>query len=266
MESNTRLETSDFGPNGVPGIGRRSRSDREDRWTNSELTDSSTASKEIKTGTTTVGAVGADGVVLAADRRASLSGQFVTNQSARKIEPVDDRTAVAFSGSVSDAQSFVRQLRAELRQYEFRHGDAASVETAATVAGDLVRRGPYRILDLVLAGVDDDPAVYQIGGGGSVMDTAYAASGSGMQLAYGSLEGAYEPDLPLADLRRVVAAAVQSATERDTASGDGMTIATIAPDSLDLEQFDDIAAAVASTAAIEGDSRPNPDSTSEEGR
>lgn len=196
----------------------------------------------VTTGTTTVGVVGSDGVVLAADRRASLGGRFVTNQTARKIEPVADHVGLAFSGSVSDAQSFVRRLRAELDGYELRHDRPATVETAATVAGDLIRRGPFRILDLVLGGVDEAPAVYQIGGGGGVMKTRYAASGSGMQLAYGALEGAYEPDLPVAELRRVAATAVRNATERDTASGDGLTVATITADGLDLEAFDGVAA------------------------
>ena len=259
MQSAMNFETSFLESSGIQPIGNGRRSDRDDGGT-----DPHTLPNEITTGTTTVGAVGADGVVLAADRRASLSGKFVTNRSARKIEPVADRTAVAFSGSVSDAQSLVRHLRAELRGYELRHGDAASVETAATVAGDLVRRGPYRILDLVLAGVDDGPAVCQIGGGGGVMETAYAASGSGMQLAYGSLEGAYEPDLPLSDLRRVVATAVQSSTERDTASGDGMTIATITADSLELEQFGTVADGVASTADRSRDAGSNDPNTIDE--
>lgn len=202
----------------------------------------------VKTGTTTVGAVGTNGVVLAADTRASLGGQFVTNRTARKVEPVDDRTAVAFAGSVSDGQSFVRQLRAEARSYEMRHGRPMSVETMSTVAGGLVRRGPYRILDLVLGGVDDAPAVYDIGPGGGVMGTEYAASGSGMQLAYGALESGYDPDATVDALRDVVVSAVHGATERDTASGDGMTVATITDSGSDLEQFADLETAVASAA------------------
>lgn len=214
--------------------------------------DSTPSDAIIKTGTTTVGLAGTDGAVLAADARASLGGQFVTNKTARKIDPVADRTAVAFSGSVSDAQSFVRRLRAELSRYELERDDPASVETASIVAGDLVRRGPYRILDLVLAGVDDEPAVYQIGGGGGVMEAPYAASGSGMQLAYGALEAAYEPDRPVAELRPIAARAVRSAAERDTASGDGMTIATITADDLSIEQYGDLERAVAVTEADDG--------------
>ncbi|RKD97639.1 proteasome subunit alpha [Halopiger aswanensis] len=216
--------------------------------------DSTPSDAIIKTGTTTVGLAGADGAVLAADARASLGGQFVTNKTARKIEPVADRTAVAFSGSVSDAQSFVRHLRAELSQYDLERDGPASVETAATVAGDLVRRGPYRILDLVLAGVDDEPAVYQIGGGGGVMEAPYAASGSGMQLAYGALEAAYQPDRSVAELRPIAARAVRSAAERDTASGDGMTIATITDDDLAIERYDDLERAVSAVDSDENES------------
>lgn len=208
----------------------------------------------VKTGTTTVGAVGSDGVVLAADTRASLGGRFVTNQRMRKIAPVDDRIAVAFAGSVSDAQAFVRRLRTELRLYEMRHGSPASVETAATTAGDLVRRGPYRVLDLVLGGVDEDPSVYDIGQGGGVMQSDYAASGSGMQLAYGALEGAYEPDLPVSELATVVSEAVRNATERDTASGDGMTVATITDEALDLDAYDGVDSALASITDSESGS------------
>lgn len=222
-------------------------------------------SQAVKTGTTVLGAVGSDGAVLAADTRASLGGQFVTNRRMQKIAPVDDRTAVAFSGSVSDAQAFVEQLRTELRLYEMYNDAHASVETAATVAGDLVRRGPYRIIDLVLAGVDDHPSVYDIGQGGGVMQSDYAASGSGMQLAYGALEGAYEPSLPVERLRTIAADAVRSATERDTASGDGMNIATVTEDGIDLETFEGIDAAVNSVSGGGAGSGTDPNGSEEPG-
>ncbi|WP_207592546.1 proteasome subunit alpha [Halomontanus rarus] len=221
----------------------------------------------VKTGTTTVAVAGTDGVVLAADTRASIGGgRFVANRTTQKIEPIGDRAAVAFSGSVSDAQSFVRRLRAEARLYQLEHGRSMSLESLATLAGGLVRRGPYRVLDLLLAGVEDGggrgsgskadnddgdgddvrTAVYDIGPGGGVMTTDYAASGSGMQLTYGALEGTIgvesDADRTVAGLRPIVAGAVRSATARDTASGDGMTLATITADGLELERFGDLEA------------------------
>lgn len=218
-----------------------------------DSTDRSTDAAIVETGTTTVGIAGSDGVVLAADTRASIGGgRFVTNRSMRKVESIDDGIAVAFSGSVSDAQSFVRRLRAEARLYRLEHGEPMAVETTATVAGDLVRRGPYRVLDLVLAGVGDEPAVYDVGPGGGVMATPYAAAGSGMQLAYGALEGAIGDGRsleesgsvgdrrPVEELRTIAARAIESATARDTASGDGMTVATITGDGVSMETIDEI--------------------------
>ncbi|ELY95203.1 20S proteasome subunits A and B [Natrialba hulunbeirensis JCM 10989] len=224
------------------------------------------SSEYIETGTTTVGLAGADGVVLAADRRASLGGRFVTNRTARKVVPVDDHTALTFAGSVGEAQSFVRQLRAERSRYEHATDRSPSVETTATVAGDLLRSGPYQHLELVLGGTFPEPAVYQVGPGGGVMDTPYAASGSGMQLAYGRLEDAYEPDHSVDTLRALATTAIRNATERDTASGDGMTIATLTLDGDEhehkyeyerefeqFEQFESIDAAVTATANGTGD-------------
>ncbi|ELY95920.1 20S proteasome subunits A and B [Natrialba taiwanensis] len=208
----------------------------------------------ITTGTTTVGLVGADGVVLAADSRASLGGRFVTNRTARKVVPVDDRTALTFAGSVGDAQSFVRRLRAELALYDMDHEPGASVDTAATVAADLIRRDPSPQLELVLGGVAPEPTVYQIDPAGGVMDAPIAASGSGMQLAYGYLEDAYDPEQSVAELRAVAAMAVRNATERDTASGDGMTIATITADELEREQYDGIERAVSAATTQPADS------------
>lgn len=191
------------------------------------------------TGTTTVAIAGADSCVVAADARASVGGgRFVSNRSMQKVEAIGDRTALAFSGSVSDAQAFTRQLRAEQRLYELRHDGSLSTESIAIAVGDTIRRGPYRALDLVLGGVDDDPIVYSVGPGGGVMESQYAASGSGIQLAYGSLEDGYEPGLPLEDVRGLAARAIESAASRDTASGDGMTVASITEDEITLRRFD----------------------------
>lgn len=266
-----RIEPIDRGHEFGVGVGprrgtlepERERLEREHRSIGSK-TEHTKDAGIVKTGTTTVAVAGFDGVVLAADTRASIGGgRFVANRTTQKIEPIGDRAAVAFSGSVSDAQAFVRQLRAEARLYQLEHGRSMSLESLATLAGGLVRRGPYRVLDLLLAGVEDGggsgsrskadndgdgngvrTAVYDIGPGGGVMTTDYAASGSGMQLAYGALEGAIgvESDAgrTVAGLRPIVAGAVRSATARDTASGDGMTIATITADDLELERVDDL--------------------------
>ncbi len=191
----------------------------------------------VKTGTTTVGLVASDGVVLAADRRASLGGRFVSNKNSVKIEQVHPTAAVTLSGSVGGGQAFIRQLRAEANLYENRRGEPMSVEALAQLAGQLIR-GQQAMP--VLGGVDDAPRVFAVDGAGGVLEDTYTASGSGTQVATGTLERRYRDDLTLEEGVTVAAEAVASATERDTASGNGITVARITEDGVTIDSYDDI--------------------------
>src|SRR6056297_4020681 len=126
------------------------------------------SANEFSTGTTIVALGGDDGVVLGADARVSLGGRFVTNRSARKVEPIGDRAAVAFSGGVSDAQAVVERLRVERRLYEFERDRPIATEALAQRAAKLIRSGQFRSIELLLGGVSDSPAVYWIDGAGGV--------------------------------------------------------------------------------------------------
>lgn len=188
----------------------------------------------LQTGTTIVALTAPDAVVVAADRRASLGGQFVANKDVTKVERITDRAALALSGSVGPLQSFTDTLRAEANLYEARRGDRLSTEALANVAGNLVRGIPAQV---VLAGVDETgPAVYELDGGGSVMGTDYAAGGSGMQVAYGTLEGKAEVVESVEEARELAADAVAAASERDTASGNGVTVATVTSEGVALDE------------------------------
>jgi proteasome beta subunit len=190
-----------------------------------------------KTGTTTVAIATDDAVVMAADRRASLGGRFVSNKDVEKVEQVHPSAAVTLSGSVGAIQLFARSVRAEAALYETRRGESPSMEALGTLAGNLIRGVPAQIL---LGGVDDDgPALFELDAGGSVMPTDYAASGSGMQVAYGHLEDAHGGVSGVEDARAVAARAVGSASERDTASGNGITIAAVTRDGVETDTVAD---------------------------
>lgn len=185
----------------------------------------------VKTGTTTVGLTAADGVVLAADRRASLGGAFVANKDVSKVEQVHPTAATTISGSVGDAQALVRHVRAEASLYETRRGRPMSMDALARVVGDALRGRP---VVPVLGGVDAEGShVYYLDGGGGVMEDDYAATGSGMQLAYGVLERQYDPAASLDGAASVAAAAVAAASERDTASGNGLHVVRVTDDGVE---------------------------------
>jgi proteasome beta subunit len=197
-----------------------------------------------KTGTTTVGIATEDGVAIATDMRASLGGRFVSNKNVQKVEQIHPTAALTLVGSVGGAQSFIRSLRAESSLYETRRGEPMNIEALATLAGNLARGGPFRAIRPILGGVDDDGShVYSIDPAGGVMADNYTVTGSGMQLAYGVLENDYEPDLDIDTATTLSARAVEAAVERDTGSGNGVYLATVSDDGVDIrghKDFDEV--------------------------
>jgi proteasome beta subunit len=215
-----------------------------------------------KTGTTTVALAADDGVVVMADRRASAGGRFVTSKDTQKIAQVHPAAAVALSGAVGSLQDYTRRLRSHADQYAIRRGDPPSMHGFGTFAGNLLRNGPYRMVSPILAGVDSEgPQVFDLDAGGSVLEAPYAAKGSGTQFALGVLEGEFRPELSVEDATSVAARAVASAIERDTASGNGVTVAQVTREGVRMDAYDDPA------ELYETDSeKPDRDENSEEGR
>lgn len=197
-----------------------------------------------KTGTTTIGLTTADGVVMATDMRASLGGRLVSNKNVQKVERVHPTAAVTMAGRVGGSQSFLQTLRTEARLYETQRGEPMSMEALSTLAANLLRNGPYVGVNPLLGGVDDDGYhVYELDSGGGAMTAEYAAQGSGMPFAYGVLEQEYVADLSNEEATQVAARAVQSAVERDTASGNGVFLANITADGIEItghEAFDEV--------------------------
>jgi len=194
----------------------------------------------LKTGTTTVGITAGDSVVLATDMRAS-AGNLVASKDAQKILEIHPRAALTISGAVSAAQSLVRSLRAEVNLYETRRDEEMSMQALSTLISNFLRSGAFFIVQPVLGGVDSEGAhVYSIDPIGSVSEEAYTASGSGTPFAYGVLESEFEEDMSVEDARTVAARAVNAATERDTASGNGLLLSTITDEGVTIDEFADV--------------------------
>lgn len=206
-----------------------------------ELTDAAemadSEAQTYETGTTIVALSADDGVVMAADKRMSLGGRFTASKDVQKITQVHPTAAMAISGGVGPAQQLLESLRAEASLYRTRHGEPMSMTALSQTAGHLVRGLPVQPL---LAGVDEGGGrVYELDGSGSVIEDTYSAGGSGLQTAYGLLEGRVEDGLTIADAEEIAFDAVIAASERDTASGNGVTVATITEEGVTFEGNED---------------------------
>jgi len=195
--------------------------------------------KVNKTGTTTIGITTSDGVVIATDMRASLGGRFVSNKNVQKVEQIHPTAALTLVGSVGGAQSFIRSLRAEVNLYEARRGENMSMQALSTLAGNFARGGPFFAINPILGGVDDDGHhVYSIDPAGGVMQDDYTVTGSGLTVAYGTLEDRYEDDMTNEEAKEVAAAAINAAAERDTGSGNGIYLADVTEEGVDINGYD----------------------------
>ncbi|PSP20147.1 proteasome subunit beta, partial [Halobacteriales archaeon QH_10_65_19] len=80
--------------------------------------------------------------------------------------------------------------------------------------------------------------VYSIDPAGGVMEDDYTITGSGLTVAYGTLEDRYETDMSLEEAQRVAGAGITAAAERDTGSGNGIYVAQVTEEGVDINNYD----------------------------
>ncbi|MEM4244840.1 MAG: proteasome subunit beta [Candidatus Nanoarchaeia archaeon] len=193
--------------------------------------------KLLKTGTTTVGLVCKDGIVLAADRRAS-AGYMVADKKSRKVIIINDDIAITTAGLVSDIQLLTKIIKAQLKLIEIRRAKKTTVKQAANLLGGLVYSNIRRmsmvpgIVGFILGGRDlSGFHLYNLGVDGSITEVEdYAADGSGMQFATGVLESLYKKDMTVNDGIKLAVTAINTAIQRDIATGNGIDVVTITKD------------------------------------
>lgn len=181
-----------------------------------------------KTGTTTVGLVCRDGVILASDKRATM-GYYIASKDVLKIAKVNDRMAMTIAGGVGDAQTLVRWMRAEIKLYELKSGRQMNVEAAATLLANILSGNKYFpfFVQLLIGGVDEKPRVFSVDMMGGVTEEKYTATGSGSPIAMGLIEELYNPGGEITDNIGVAVKAVNTAMKRDAASGEGVSVMLI---------------------------------------
>ena len=186
---------------------------------------------ELKTGTTTVGLIQKDCVVLASDQRATM-GFLIANKTAKKIFKITDRIGATIAGSVADAQSIMDLLSAEAKLFEIQRGRPIRVKALTRLLSNIMfqGRGLY-MLQCLVGGFDDEGAqVYFTDYVGSVIPDKFVSTGSGSPVALGVLEVGYKDDLPKKKAIELGVRAVAAAIERDAASGNSILVSVIDKD------------------------------------
>ena len=180
-------------------------------------------------GTTTIGVVCKDGVILASDTRVTM-GYFVAHKKGKKVYKIDDHLAMTISGVVADAQRTVDILKANSQLYKLNNGRPMPIHSAARLIANLLFSSRFApmIAQVLVGGVDDaGPHIFSLDPFGSVTEEKCVSTGSGSPIAYGVLEDKYKENMTIETLLPIVMRAVNSAMKRDAASGDSFDVSTI---------------------------------------
>jgi proteasome beta subunit len=187
-----------------------------------------TVDKLALKGTTTVGVVCTDGVILSSDTRVTM-GYFVAHKKGKKIYQIDDHIAMTISGGVADAQYVVEVLKVNAKLYKLNNGRPMPIKAASRLVANVLFSARGGLLaQILIGGVDSTgPHVFSLDPFGSLTEEKYVATGSGSPIAYGVLEDKYKKGVKIEDLLPIVVRAVDSAMKRDIASGDSFDVSVI---------------------------------------
>ena len=190
----------------------------------------------LKTGTTTLGIVCKDGIVVAADKRGTFGGEggvsYIAGWDLDKIEEVTPEIIVTTAGTASDTRKNIKIVRAELKLKELKSKSKPTIKQAANLFASLAYqslRTPSMIQSIahfVLAGYDDEGFyLYNIFPDGYLEEVKdYTSSGSGMIQVNPILDSDYKKDLSIDECIKLVKKCINASMNRDPASGDGMDI------------------------------------------
>ena len=193
----------------------------------------------MKTGTTTVALLCKDGIVLAADKRAT-SGYLISYKKFEKIINITDNIAVTVAGTVSDVQLLAKYIKAELKLKQIRTERENTVKEAANLLAMLVYNNIRKlsmipgISHFIVGGKDESGFhVYDLSPDGSIVEVDdYISSGSGSVMVFGVLETLYKKNMSIDEGIKLAAKSVNAAVQRDIASGNGIDIVTITKDGI----------------------------------
>ena len=190
----------------------------------------------LKTGTTILGIICKNGVVMASDRRAT-AGNLVLSKNTKKAVKINDYLVMSGTGNASDIEMQKKIIAAQLKLKELKSKKRPTVREAANLIGMLTYqniRQPTMIPSIVgtlVAGFNEDGTteLYTIEPAGTAMKVEdYDANfGSGMPFVLGLLERQYKENMTTEEGVELAIEAIKASTQRDIGSGCGIDVFTI---------------------------------------
>jgi len=186
----------------------------------------------MKTGTTIVGLVYEDGVVLGADTRAT-EGPIVADKNCEKIHYIAPNIYCCGAGTAADTENTTELISSQLTLHRLNTGRASRVITACTLLKNMLFRYQGHIsAALVLGGVDlTGTHLYTIYPHGSTDRLPFVTMGSGSLAAMSIFESEFRDNLDRETAMAIVEKAVSAGVHNDLGSGSNIDLCVITKDS-----------------------------------
>ncbi|KAL8482002.1 hypothetical protein ACS0TY_028232 [Phlomoides rotata] len=182
----------------------------------------------LKTGTTIVGLIFQDGVILGADTRAT-EGPIVADKNCEKIHYMAPNIYCCGAGTAADTEAVTDMVSSQLKLHRFHTGRESRVVTALTLLkSHLFSYQGHVSAALVLGGVDvTGPHLHTIYPHGSTDTLLFATMGSGSLAAMSVFESNFREGLSKDEGIKLVADAICSGIFNDLGSGSNVDICVI---------------------------------------
>lgn len=182
----------------------------------------------VRTGTSIVGIIFKDGVILGADTRAT-EGPIVSDKNCSKIHRLQDHIYCCGAGTAADTEHITLMTSAEMDMHELNTGRQVPVICACMLLRHTLFRYQGHIsAALVMGGVDKyGPHINCIHPHGSIDKIPYAAMGSGTLAAMAILEKGWNPEIDLEQGKQLVREAISAGVFNDLGSGSNIDLCVI---------------------------------------
>jgi len=186
------------------------------------------APSAVKTGTTIVGLIYKDGVVLASDTRAT-SGNIVADKNCEKLHYMSNKIYCAGAGTAADTNMVTKMMSSNLELHRLNTGRDPRVHTVEMLLKQYLFRYQGHIgCALIVGGVDSTGShLCSVSPNGYSMRAPYVTMGSGSLNADAVLETRWKPDMELEDAKKLARDAIAAGIFNDLMSGSNVDIVVI---------------------------------------
>ncbi len=192
------------------------------------------ATSFTKTGTTIVGLIYENGVVLGADTR-STAGTTVADKNCEKIHYIAPNIYCCGAGTAADTENVTGMISSQLELHRYSTGKQSRVNSAMTLLkSHLFKYQGYISAALVLGGVDCmGPQLFTIYPHGSTDSLPYCTMGSGSLNAMAVFESGYKDNMTREEGIDLVTRAIRAGVYNDLGSGSNVDVCVITKDNVE---------------------------------